>query len=286
MGFLERAIRNGIRKGVGDAIGKAVQQAVEPKATELANKAADSIDQAARSTATQAEQTAAQTSGLEGALSNLQRSMEGYATEAAKNVKVCPSCGGTATADKKFCPNCGTKLPETTVAEGAVCTNCGKQNTVGTKFCCDCGTKLPAAVQAEQVQADNDAAVMREWDEKLPQYPKWNLGGCEFNIESIDGGYMMFAVRFPGDPNAAYAAMKAYQEVLLQNGFRQAGQYPSIEHLYKKMNGICYHVDTEHCFGGDPDCATFGFDNYEPTGGFDYVKPEPKKKTGIFDLFK
>ncbi len=282
MGFLERAIRNGMRKGIGDAIGNAVQKAVEPAATELANKAAGAIDQAAGN----AEQTVRQTSGLEGALGNLQRSMEGYATEAAKNIKICPSCGEGATADKKFCPKCGAKLPEQTVAEGAVCPNCGKQNTVGTKFCCDCGTKLPAAVQEEQRKAEGDAAVMREWDKKLPGFPKWNLGGCEFNIEPIDGGYMIFAVRFPGDPNAAYAAMKQYREVLMQNGFKQAGQYPSIDHLYKKENGVCYHVDTEHCFGGDPDCATFGFDNYEPTGGFDYVKPEPKKKTSIFDLFK
>ncbi len=281
MGFLERAIRRGVSDAVSKAVGNAVQKAVEPKATELANKAAGAIDQAAGN----AEQTIRQTSGLEGALSNLQRSMEGYATEAAKNIKICPSCGEGATADKKFCPKCGTKLPEQTVAESAVCPSCGRQNTVGTKFCSDCGNKLPAAVQEEQLQSDRNAAVMAEWDEKLSEYPKWNLGGSEYNIELIDGGYMIFAVRFLGDPNAAYAAMKQYREVLLQNGFHQAGQYPSIEHLYKKVNGVCFHVDTEHCFGGDPDCATFGFDNYEPTGGYDYVKPE-SKKTSIFDFFK
>ncbi len=280
MRFLERAIRRGVSDAVSKAVGNAVQKAVEPKATELANKAANQLDQAAGA----AQQTARQGGSLEGALGNLQRSVEGYATEAAKNIKVCPSCGEGATADKKFCPKCGAKLPEQTVAEGAVCPSCGKQNTVGTKFCCDCGTKLPAAVQEEQLQAEKDAAVMREWDEKLSGFPKWSLGGSEFNIEPIDGGYMMFAVRFPGDPNAAYRAVQKYREVLQQNGFRQAGQYPSIEHLYKKENGVCYHVDTEHCFGGDSDCATFGFDHYEPTGGFDYVKPG--KKTGFFDLFK
>ena len=29
-----------------------------------------------------------------------------------------------------------------------------------------------------------------------------------------------------------------------------------------------------------------GFDKSEPRGGFDYVKPEPKKKTSFMDLFK
>ncbi len=281
MSFLKNAIRDGIRKGIGDAIGKAVQQAVEPAATDLANKAADAIDQARGNT----EQTVRKASGLEGALGNLQRSMEGYATEAAKNIKICPSCGEGATADKLFCPHCGGKLPEQTVAEGAVCPSCSKQNAVGTKFCSDCGTKLPAALAEEQAQASRDAAMLAQWEELLPQYPKWNCGGTDFNIEQLDGGYLMFAVCFPGDPNEAYKAMKEYREVLLRNGFRQAGQYPSIEHLYKKVDGVCCHVDTEHCFDGDPDCATFGFDHREPTGGFDYVKPEPKKQFRWKDLF-
>ncbi len=141
MGFLKRAIRDSISKGVGDAISKAVQQVVEPKATELANNAAKSFDQAAGN----AQQAARPMSGLEGALSNLQRSVEDYATEAAKNIKICPACEEACTADKKFCPKCGTKLPDTTVAQGAVCPQCGKQNTVGTNFCAECGTKLPAA---------------------------------------------------------------------------------------------------------------------------------------------
>ena len=32
--------------------------------------------------------------------------------------------------------------------------------------------------------------------------------------------------------------------------------------------------------------AGSGFCIREPYGGFDYVKPEPKKKTGFLDLFK
>ncbi len=281
MGFLERAIRKGVGDALSKAVGNAVQKAVEPTAASLANKAADAINKASES-----EKAKREPSGLEAAFGNLKRSVEGYATEAAKNIKVCPSCGEGAAKDKKFCPKCGTKLPDDTVAADSVCPSCGKQNTIGTKFCCDCGTKLPSAIKEEEQKATRDKEIMAEWDEKLSGYPKWSLGGSEMNIELIDGGYIIFAVRFEGDPNAAYAAMKEYREILKQNGFREAGEHPSIEHLYKKVNGICYHVDTEHCFGGDPDCATFGFDNCEPTGGFDYVKPEPKKKVSIFDLFK
>lgn len=287
MGFLERAIRRGVSQGVGNAVGKAIQQAVEPKATELANKAAEQIDAAAQTTAQQTQQTAqaAQAaSGLEGAFSNLQRSVEGYATEAAKNMKVCPNCSKPTTADKKFCPDCGAKLPEETVAQGAVCPSCGKQNAIGTKFCADCGTKLPAAVQEEQAAQANDAAVMAEWDEVLQDYPKWNCGGAEFNIED-DGENIMFVAVFPNHADAQ-EAVKQYRVLLQENGFRTAGQYPNVENLYKKVGSLCYHVNTGMCFETDACVPMIYFDNGEPTGGFDYVKPEPKKPTSFKDLFK
>lgn len=277
MGFLERAIR----RGVSDAVGKAIGKAIEPTVTDLTNKAANAIDQAAQNT----EQQVARSSGLEGAMANLERSVQGYATEAAKNMKVCPNCNKPTTADKNFCPDCGTQLPEQTVAQGAVCPSCGKQNAIGTKFCQDCGTKLPAAIAEEQAQADRNAAVMAEWDEKLPQYPKWTCGGTKMYIDDY-GTHYIFGAEFNGNANAAQRAVSEYRQVLLANGFRQAGEYPSVEHLYKRVDGVVYHVDTEHCFEGDPDCPSIGFDKSEPRGGFDYVKPEPKKKTSFLDLFK
>ena len=170
---LERAIRRGVSQGIGRAVGDAIGKAIEPTATDLANKAAGHIDNAA------GNQNGGETKagGFQGAFANLERSVNNYATEAAKNMKVCPNCEKPTTADKKFCPECGTALPEQTVAEGAVCTACGKQNAIGTKFCQDCGAKLPSAIAEEQAQADKNAKIMAEWDEKLSAYPKWNCGG-------------------------------------------------------------------------------------------------------------
>ncbi len=276
MGFLERAIR----RGVSDAVGKAIGKAIEPTATNLANKAANAIDNATQN----AEQQVQRSSGLEGAMANLERSMQGYATEAAKNMKICPSCGKPNGADKKFCADCGTQLPEQTLAQGAVCTACGKQNSLGTKFCQDCGTKLPAAIMEEQAQADRNAAAMAEWDAQLPQYPKWSCGGDQIYINDYhENGYGVSVV-FKNNPQAAYRAVEEYRQILLANGFRQAGQYPSIEQLFKRIDGVVYNVDTEHCFEGDPDCATIGFCVREPYGGFDYVKPEQKKKKSFFSF--
>ena len=278
MGFLERAIR----RGVSAAVGKAMVKAIEPTVTDLTNKAANAIDQAAQNT----EQQVARSSGLEGAMANLERSVQGYATEAAKNMKVCPNCNKPTTADKKFCPDCGTQLPEQTVAQGAVCPNCGKQNTIGTKFCQDCGTKLPAAIAEEQAQADRNAAVMAQWDAKLPQYPKWTCGGDRMYINDYDENGHGFEVEFKNNPSAARRAVEQYRQILLANGFRQAGQYPSIEQLFKRIDGVVYNVDTEHCFEGDPDFATIGFCIREPYGGFDYVKSESKRGFSFTDLFK
>ena len=274
MGFLERAIR----RGVSDAVGKAIGKAIEPTVTDLTNKAANAIDQAAQNT----EQQVARSSGLEGAMANLERSVQGYATEVAKNMKVCPNCNKPTTADKKFCPECGTQLPEQTVAQGAVCPSCGKQNVIGTKFCQDCGTKLPVAVQEEQMHADDHASVMSKWDKQLPQYPKWNCGGSHFEIEVYDG-FTTFSVNFDGNTFRAKQAVEQYRQLLLEGGFREAGENPTIEHLYKMIDGVCYHADTEHCFEGDNDTATIYFNTGEPQGGF-YYKPD-KKSFGLKGLF-
>ena len=102
-------------------------------------------------------------------------------------------------------------------------------------------------------------------------------------IDDYDTHYI-FGAEFNGNATAAQHAVSEYRQVLLANGFRQAGEYPSVEHLYKRVDGVVYHADTEHCFDGDSDCPSIGFDKSEPRGGFDYVKPEPKKKTGWRDL--
>lgn len=288
MGFLERAIRKGVSDAVGKAVGNAVKSAVEPKATEFVNKTAEQFERQTQAAAQQTQQAASSagqsTSGLEGALSNLQRSMEGYATEAAKNMKICPSCGEGTTAEKNFCPSCGARLPEQTVAQGAVCTSCGKQNTIGTKFCQDCGAKLPSALAEEQAAADKNAAALARWDEVLPGFPKWSCGGIELLYDTSFEAIEFIAVF--ADGISAQNAVEQYKNILKQNGFHEAGQYRDRDHLYNKINGVCYHVDTEHCFEGGSERASIYFMHDEPTGGYDYVKPEPPKRTSFFDMFK
>ena len=279
MSFLKRALQEGISRGIGDALGNAVRQAVEPKATEWVNKTAQHLDEMAQPHVEETRQTF---SSLEGALGNLQRSMENYATEVGKNVKVCPGCGETVSAEKKFCTSCGAKLPELTVAQGALCPACGTQNTVGMKFCAQCGAKLPAAIAEEQAAAEKMEQALLQWDEKLPQYPRWAFGGTDLYIEDHDpaecSGYFASAnISFP-DHYEADKELDQYWALLKENGFRTAGRYPDNSHLYKMIDGQCYLASREHSFEGGMDNVYLEFAIREPEGGFHYVKPEPKQK--------
>lgn len=287
MSFLKRAIREGISRGIGDAVSNAVKQAVEPKATEWANKTAQHLDEMSQTHTQEVKQSLG---GLEGALSNLQRAAENYATEVSKNVKVCPGCGEAVSAEKKFCPGCGAKLPETTMAQDAVCPNCGKQNTVGMKFCDECGAKLPAAIAEEEAARLKMEEEMAQWDIVLPMYPRWDCGGTGICIEQHDpaaySGYFATAnVYFPRG-SSGRPALDQYWEMLKAAGFRSAGRYPDPSHLYKMMDGKCYMASSEHAFDGGMENLNLEFAIREPEGGFDYVKPEPKPQLTLKDLKK
>ena len=136
-----------------------------------------------------------------------------------------------------------------------------------------------------QVIPQTQNPVLTDWDRLLPQYPGWSFGGENMLIDqlSIDNNgnpVYEFSVTFDTNDNAVIA-VQHYRQLLAQRGFRTAGRYPDICHLYKMMGGLCYHVDTEHCFDGDEGCASVYFNVREPDGGFNYVKPEPAEGTGI-----
>jgi len=286
MGLLDRAIKNGIGRAVGNAVTGAVEKAVAPKVEQTARQAAEQIlpptperTEPARPVITeqQAQQASSVLGGLFGGLSS-------FANEVAKDKKLCPECGELAPAETKFCPKCGGKLPEQTLAQGAACPSCGKQNSVGMKFCTDCGAKLPATVAEEQAGQARDAAVLAQWGDMLPQYPKWQFGGYDLGLERLDDYDSAPYFRFWAY-GVGRAEWEQYRQLLLANGFRPAGQYPDTTQLYARIGGAVYNADLEHAFEGD--ALELYFTQREPSGGFDYVKPEPKAKPkGLFDLFK
>ena len=285
MSFLKRAIREGISRGIGDAVSAAVKQAVEPKATEWANSTAQKLDEMSQNHSQEVKQSFG---GLEDALSNLQRAAENYATEAGKNIKICPGCGESVSAEKKFCPGCGSKLPELTVSQGALCPACGRQNTVGMKYCDECGAKLPAAIAEEEAAREKMEKELAQWDTVLSMYPKWNCGGTGIYIETHDpdqcsGYFASVTVDFPKGSSGS-PALDQYWELLKAEGFRSAGRYPDPSHLYKMIGENCYMASSEHAFDAGMDNLMLEFAIREPEGGFHYVKPEPKPQVSLKDL--
>jgi len=292
MGFLDRAIKRGIGNAVSSAVEQGVRKAVEPKIEQAAanavNSAAKSINDSvsgdtkvSQGTAAQAQQSQVNTAEvnqamntLGGLFGGLSSGAKSFANEAAKNMKICTACGEGASADNVYCPSCGTKLPEMTVAQGAVCTSCGRQNDIGTKFCAGCGAKLPAAIAEEEAQKAKDEAELAKWDEYLAHYPRWSFGGNNITLEcngrDSNGEPMYNLTVCDTTPDA----LMRYSQLLKQNGFVRPDGYTSDESLYKVIDGKCYAFNQTDAFCTDPGVMSVGF----YIGDYDKRrKPEPKK---------
>ncbi len=171
-------------------------------------------------------------------------------------MKECPQCGGVTTEDKKFCPTCGAKLPETTLAQGAVCPQCGKQNTIGTQFCAECGAKLPALVAEETAQAEKSSAEIAKWDDCLAGVPKWTCGGRNFVLDCHpEDGYCQFDLEFD-TPTEADNAIASYCVILRQNGFTGS---PNNTDLSKRIGDKVVRVDMSHTHDGDAELPSIYF---------------------------
>ena len=295
MGLFDQAIKNGINRAVNKTVEKAVEKKVTEAVTTTMNKASN---QAANTMTNQTAQAAGtpgqpanpqnlQNSGAQfgGFFANLAGAAQGFANEAAKNMKLCPACGAPAALDKKFCSECGAGLPEQAAAQSSVCTNCGKQNDVGTKFCADCGAKLPAALAQEEAARAKSAAALAKWDAWLPQYPKWDLGGRDVELEECgeENGHPYYGFYISG---VGANELERYKQLLKQNGFVTAGQYPSESQLFKRINGAVYNFHSDEAFSGGPNNLSVYFFVREPDGGFDYKAPVSPSPKGLKDLFK
>lgn len=291
MGLFDKIIKQGMDSVIGKTMdqvaqkaGQAAQKQVADKvdawAGNLADKVSPKPEQADRQNA------AAQTGASLGAAFNVFQGMaESFATEAGKSMKICPSCGEGASSSNTVCPNCGADLPEQTVSQGAVCQKCGLQNAMWAETCTGCGEKLPNALAREQAQLAKDQAALAQWSRLLPQYPLWTLGGSNINLDesSDDAGRPVYMLNIDG---VSQTALEQYRDLLLQSGFKMAGQYPSRDALYKKTGEICHCFNSQEPFPSDEGRLCVYFLISEPSGGYDYVKPEPKPKTSLFDLFK
>ncbi|MDR3318406.1 MAG: zinc ribbon domain-containing protein [Clostridiales bacterium] len=284
MGFLDRIVKTTVEKAVSRGVEKGVERVVVPKAEQAAANAAEKATDAVFGASGAATQTgagsadsSASAAALGGAFAKWQGAAMSYANEAAKDLKICPECGEGASAETRFCPKCGGALPEQTLGQSAVCPKCGKQNNVGVRFCADCGGELPVVEAERQAAKAKNEAALAKWDALLPQYPKWRFGGgLEIDESGYDeNGKPCYCLNADG---VGSKELEQYRDLLIADGFKTAGQYPSRSQLYKKIDGVCYCFDTEEPFAGGDRFLTGYFCIKEPYGGYDYKKPEEKKK--------
>lgn len=266
MGFLGNiisgAISDGIKKGLGNAIGKAVEDIVKPSVENYAQKQADQINAAGEQVAKSTEelrkandelgQTAAASADtqpatgggladLEAVLGGWAKHAESYATEMAKNMKICPKCGQACSAEKEFCPQCGAKLPEHTAAHDYTCQKCGTLNTPGSKHCSKCGALLPGAEAEAKRKEENDAAVAAEMRTKLTAFPTMDTLGTDLKLEdtSAEQGYPFITLSMEGSSTI----VQQYIQKLLSNGFSIK---TGVDCSYQKVeNGVCHVFSNE-----------------------------------------
>ena len=277
-----KGISNGIGKGLQNAVGKAVESAVRPAADKLAGQAAENLNQTAQTLAesnaalkaatndlsreaSSAGYTAPASQGsgaadLGAALGSWASAMEGFAGSVAMNMKECPACGETVTAEHKFCPKCGAPLPEKTIGAGYLCPKCGNE----------CGTILPA-------EEEERAKQLALWDEYLPQYPKWNLGGkLELNTDMSVNGNPAVGVQVGG---AGIAQLQRYVELLKADGFLPAYDGDS-DFYYKMVDGVCRAFDKTDASQGDFLSFTFFVGDFDKRAA-EKEKAEAARKAAL-----
>ncbi len=306
---LQDAVNKKAEEAIESEVGKAVDETVDKIAEETTGKTVSEAAGAVSAGAAEAsDELGSALKDLNSAIKDLNTAMaeaeeatkditpeqwdqatstlERMAMDKLKTMHLCLKCDKPFKGDLKFCPECGSRLTEKSVLELGQCTKCGKQNDLGAEFCTECSAKLPYKELLEEEERRKDELVLDRWRKELPWFPVWECGGKQFDLSELEEGRYYFSSWFDGDVSASKKSVQDYTRRLKENGFHTAGKYPGDQHLYKKIDGVVYHADLEHCFEGDEETPSFYFlINDEPTGGYDYVPPEPKKKPSGGGLF-
>ncbi len=109
--------------------------------------------------------------------------------------------------------------------------------------------------------------LFEQWDTVLPQFPKWTFGGHDIELDEYPGagGRPYYGLQMRG---VSYAELEQYWQLLKQNGFKPAGDYPSDTQLYKTVGGVTYNFSSDDAFAAGEGNLGVMLGIREPGGSF------------------
>ena len=234
MGLFKNMLSDAINEGIGKAVGKAVEKAVTPAAEKLAQKQAEVLDNASKKLEEKIEKAQTEVASAVDAVSDA-------AADATEAVKAAAE-QGEATVKRELTPE---EKEQAAQAAQAL-------KGLGMIFS---GAIAQAKKEAEEEEAAKkaaEAAIFEDWETNLGAYPKWDVGGSNFELEELTpmNGHPVFRLGLDGRP----FLVEMYAAKLREDGFVAKGSNPNdlnADTYYKVIDGVCYAFNrTDACMDG------------------------------------
>ena len=239
MGFL----KNILSDAIGDGISKAVEKTVAPAAERFAEKQAKALGNASQ---------------------NIEKSINAAQTEVVNAADAVTESAAAATAEANAAAT--TPQRELTPEEKAQAKEAAEAlKGLGTLFT---GAIAMAKKEIEVEKANkiaDQAAIFDNWAENLGAYPKWDIGGEDFELEEQTpmNGYPAFCLHLTGRP----FLVEMYAAKLRADGFVAMGTKPddlNADTYYKIINGVCHAFNRTDASNGGRISVSFYVSDYVP----------------------
>ena len=246
MGLLKNILSDAIGDSLSKAVGKAVEKTVAPAAEQFAKKQAEVIDNASKKIEETIEKAGAEVEAAKAAAE------EG---ETTVRRELTPEEKAKAEEAKEALKGLGM------IFSGAI-------------------AQAKKEMEAEKTaKAEAEAAIFENWETNLGAYPKWDVGGSDFELEELTpmNGHPAFRLGLNGRP----FLVEMYAQKLRADGFVAKGSNPedlNADTYYKIIDGVCHAFNrTDACYDGGIN-VTFYVDNYTPP------KPKPVQTDAADEL--
>lgn len=231
MGLFKDILSGAVSDTLGKVVGQAVEKAVTPAAEHLAQKQAEAIDKLAQKT----EQAVAESSAA------MDKAAEA-ATDGAQKQEL-------TSEQKEQAKQAADALKGLSMMfSGAV---------------------AQAKREAEAEEAAKkaaEAAIFENWEENLGQYPKWDVGGSEFELEELTplNGHPAWRFSLKGRPYL----IELYMNKLRAEGFTAMHCSNPLDlnadTYFKMIDGVCYAFNRSDACQDGYITVSFYVDNYVP----------------------